>query len=97
MSKLIAFGTYEAKKKVNEYDDIVQELLAFDDENSSVTIVIDKKDADKTRYKMQRAANAVDKTARLRETNEMEDGEVALVFTLTEKFRGRWNKVDSGE
>jgi hypothetical protein len=108
----IIFGDYVPEEKENPYTETVQKLADFNDEKKSVTLVVDVNDSPKEQFKFQRAANLIQKTARLRLTdssdvkitgvdedgNEIREGKVKLVFTLTkmQKARRRSKKATAG-
>lgn len=95
----ITFGTWETPDTVNPYIATVDALQAHIDEtgneNASVTVVVPKKDAIKTRLLFSKAANGIDKTARVRVNGDavIEDGtdtgNVRFVFTLTKRHKAR--------
>jgi hypothetical protein len=101
----IEFGTWESPATVNPYIVTVDEMLeyieskkdddGFDPEMVSVTVIVPKGEAIKTRLNFSRAANAKDKTARVRVNGEtiIEDGKdtgnVRFVFTLTKRHKPR--------
>ena len=83
----VEYGIYEKVKPANPFDEIVYQMLNND--GASVTLTVTKDDVKKTIYKLQRAANRIDRTARLQDTTSQGDT-VSLTFTLTKKFVGRW-------
>lgn len=95
----IEFGTWESPETVNPYIDTINALAAHiketGNENASVTITVPKGEAIKTRLNVSRAANAIDKTARVRVNGETviengtDTGNVRFVFTLTKKHKAR--------
>ena len=105
----IIFGDYIPESKENEYHETVQALADFNDEHKSVTLIVDVNDAPKEQFKFQRAANDIQKTARLRikdesdvivegfdeDGNEVKSGKVKLVFTLTKMHKGRRSKKNA--
>jgi hypothetical protein len=102
----IIFGDYVPEEKENPYIETVQKLAEFNDETKSVTLVVDINDLTREQLKFQRAANTIQKTARLRHTdisdvvsngydaegNEIKSGNVKLIFTLTKMHKGRRSK-----
>lgn len=58
----------------------------------AATLVVDDKDVKKTKFKFSKAANAIDRTARVRVTEPLGDGTTRIVFTLTEKHKPRIRK-----
>jgi hypothetical protein len=102
----IIFGDYIPEEKANPYIETVNTLAAYNDENKSVTLVVDVNEATRDQLKFQRAANTIQKTARLRvrneddvrvtgvdeDGNEVKTGNVKLVFTLSKMHKGRRNK-----
>lgn len=101
----IEFGTFEAPEVENPYTETIDQLIAAG-ENASVTLTLDATEVSKERLKFAKAANAKDKTARLRLTDDSkvkygtnDDGEqvatggtVRLTFTLTAKHKARRRK-----
>jgi hypothetical protein len=99
----IIFGDFIPEEKLNEYVEVVQQLADLNDENKSVTLVVDVNESQREQLKFQRAANNIQKTARLRVKNEddvkvtgkdedgndVKVGTVKLVFTLTKMHKGR--------
>lgn len=99
----IEFGTFEAVEKVNPYAETVQKLADLNREDASVTITVPVHDEGKTKLAVQKAANAIGKTARIRLTdksgvknlgtdedgNDILDGNVKIVFTLTKRHNAR--------
>lgn len=106
MAISIEFGTFEATEKANEYKEVIQQLADLNDESKSVVITVPVADAQKTQFQVQRAANEINKTARLRlkdesnvrvagqddEGNDVHEGNVSLTFTLTKKHNARNRK-----
>lgn len=91
----IEFGTFEAPETVNPYNDTITKLIAAG-ENASVVLTLTEDEITKERNKLSKAANAQDRTARLRLTEDTEDGAKRLTFTLTAKHKARRRK-DAGE
>lgn len=103
VAPVFEFGEYIAPAKDNPYTELVAQLAELDSEKASVTITVDANDAQKEQFKFQKAANAIDKTARLRVTNDEDakiigktesgkpkyEGTVKLTFTLTHKHKAR--------
>lgn len=93
MKMSIEIGTYVAPVKANPYTETVEAMLKSGD-NVAATIIVPVKDALKTRTAFSAAANAVDKTARVR-VNEVVKGEGKapdmhkFVFTLTTRHKAR--------
>lgn len=99
----IEFGTWEAPEAVNPYDETVAILAASADENASVTISEDVNEIQKHVLQIQRAANAIGKTAKIRsrdnsgvKSNGVDDagkdiltGPVRVTLTLTAKHKAR--------
>lgn len=106
MAISIEFGTFEASEKANEYKEVVQQLADLNDESAKVVITVPVGEAQKTQFQVQRAANEINKTARLRlkdesnvrvvgqddEGNDVHEGNVSLTFTLTKKHNARNRK-----
>jgi hypothetical protein len=101
----IVFGKWEAPEKANPYTDIVKQL-ADAGEDASVTITVDAKEAANRQLQFQKAANAIDKTARLRHTDasgsavigqtakgrDIREGVIKFTFTLSQKHSQRRGK-----
>lgn len=101
----IEFGTFEPEVKENPYTETVSQL-ADAGENASVTLTVSYDEAIKQRNLFAKAANGIDKTARLRDKDESkvkygtgEDGEqvavggtVRLTFTLGPRHKARRRK-----
>lgn len=91
----IVFGTFEEPVKENPYTEVVAQMVK-DGENSSVTLILEKSEVTKERLKLSKAANDIDKTARLRHTDDsaLKDGVglVKLTFTLSPRHRKRRGK-----
>jgi hypothetical protein len=89
------FGTWEAPSTVNPYLEVVAALASLDDETKSYMVVVHKSELLKTRNNLAKAANAVNKTARMRVNGEtvIEDGaatnNVRFVITLTNMHKPR--------
>jgi hypothetical protein len=107
----IIFGDFEPEEKANPYTEVVQALAELNSESKSVTLVVDVNEASKEQFKFQRAANLIQKTARLRikdesgvsvtgydeDGNEVKTGNVKLVFTLSKMHKGRRSKKPAVE
>lgn len=101
----IEFGTFEPEEKVNPYLDTIDKLIEAG-ENASITITVEHDAEAKERLLISRAANAKDKTARLRvrdnskvKYGQDEKGEqvstggtVRLTYTLTKRHQPRRRK-----
>lgn len=99
----ITFGEFVPEEKSNPFAGNVAELAKQDNPNASMIITVDVADAAATQHKIQRAANAIGKTARLRlrddsavkvvgtddDGDEILAGQVRLTFTLTGKHKGK--------
>lgn len=99
----IEFGTYEPEQKSNEYLEAVTDLAEKNDPNAALIVTVPVNDVQKTKFAVQRAANEVGKTARIRhedrnnvvvsgtddEGNDVLSGDVRIVFTLTTKHKAR--------
>jgi hypothetical protein len=89
------FGTWEAPSTVNPYVDVITALAALNDESKSWQVIVHKSDLLKTRNHISKAANAVNKTARMRVNGEtvIEDGvatdSVRFVITLVPMHKPR--------
>lgn len=103
----VEFGTFEPEVKENPYKDVVAQL-AEAGENAAVTLTVPFDKVVRERNLIAKAANAIDKTARLRKTDESgvkfgkgEDadkaigGTVALTFTLSARHKARRGKGDT--
>lgn len=102
----IEFGTFEVAEKVNPYTDVVAKLVEAGD-NASVTLTVGHDEVIRERNLIAKAANTINKTARLREKDESkvkygkgEDGEqvavggtVRLTFTLSPRHKPRRGKA----
>lgn len=107
----VTFGEYEEKEKLNPFTEIVSDLSDMTDvwknegrkNPPSVTIEVDVNDVAKTKFLVQRAANAISKTARIRTTdesqvavigkdengNDIQSGNVNVTFTITKLHKVR--------
>lgn len=100
---VIEFGEYVEPEKINPYTENVRQLAELDNENASMTITVDANKAKNEQFKVQKAANELGKTARLRNTDDSNatqvgksekgkpvyEGTVRLTFTLTSKHKAR--------
>jgi len=105
----IEFGTFEPEAKVNPYTEVVAQL-AEAGENASVTLTVDHDKVIKERNLFAKAANGIDKTARLRDKDESKvkygtddegeqvsvGGTVRLTFTLSPRHKARRGKAAEG-
>lgn len=103
----VVFGEYVEPEKVNPYTDSVSKLASLENENASMTITVDANNVQREQLKVQRAANEIGKTARLRNTDDSKakvigktdngkpkyEGVVTLTFTLTHKHKARRGAV----
>lgn len=101
----IEFGTFEPEEKVNPYLETIDALIEKG-ENASITLTVDYDAESKERLAIAKAANAKDKTARLRLRDDSkikygndEDGAqvavggvVKLTYTLTARHKARRRK-----
>jgi len=97
----IEFGTFTPEVKENPYGEAIKSLAEQNDPNAAITLRVDVNEASREQNLVQKAANAVGKTARLRHKDEskvttkgegddaVKSGTVALTFTLTEKHKAR--------
>jgi hypothetical protein len=80
---------FTVPEKVNPYTDAVA-ALSEAGEGKGFEIVCDTKDAGKNSLAFRKAANVIDKTARLRiSEDDAELGTTRMVFTLTHKHAAR--------
>lgn len=103
MSAKISFGTFEEASKVNPYRETIDQLAALNDPKATVVLEVDVNDVQKEQFRLQRAANEIGKTARLRlkdesavkegkpddEGNPTHTGNVVLTFTLGAMHKAR--------
>lgn len=108
MAGKIEFGTYEPEVEENPYHEVITQLIE-QGENASVTLTLNYDEVQRERNKFAKAANAQNKTARLRVTDDSkvkyganaegeqvpQGGTVALTFTLTERHKPRRRKGDT--
>lgn len=101
----IEFGTFEPEVKENPYLGTIDKLIEAG-ENAAVTLTVNYDEETKERNLIAKAANAKDKTARLRLRDDAkvkygadESGEqiatggtVALTYTLTKRHQARRGK-----
>lgn len=101
MTAQIEFTTFVPEVETNPYTDTITQLINGG-ENAAVTLTVDAADEKRDRLRFAKAANAQDKTARLRVRDDSkvkftkgEDGEdipsgpVKLTFTLTKRHAAR--------
>jgi hypothetical protein len=104
----ISFGTYEPSESENPYLQVVKEWAAdVENGNPNKTLVLKTPyaDAQKDQFKVQRAANLVGHTAKLKKDesavkvvgkdedgNDVHEGDVILTFRLTEMHKPRRGK-----
>lgn len=82
---------FVAEEKTNPYTDDIQALLDAG-EGKAAVFEVPFEDAKKARFKIAKAANAVDKTARFRK--EESDGKVTkFTITLTTRHQARRGKA----
>lgn len=100
---LIEFSEWTEPVKVNPYVEKLEELDALGNENAVMIITVDAKTAFKEKSLVQRAANEIGKTARVRledtskatkvgETkagSPIYQGLITFTFSLTEKHKAR--------
>ena len=98
MAGKIEFTKFEAKEKENPYVETVQALAEANDPDAAVVITAPVDKAQYERNLFQRAANKINKTARLRFTDESgvsedkdgeKSGDVKMTFTLSNKHKTR--------
>ena len=99
----ISFGEFVAPETVNPWTDKVKELADLNNEKAAMTVAVDVNDAQSTQFKIQRAANTIGKTAKLRlkneddvrvagqdeDGNDVREGQVKLTFTLSKLHKAR--------
>src|SRR3954464_12384686 len=102
----IEIGDYVEVKQENPYDSTIAALIAAQEKAieeakaegksedevkpKQVAITVPIADVKKTKFKVSRAANDAQRTARLRSNTVSEDGTaVTLVFTLTNRHKAR--------
>jgi hypothetical protein len=99
----ITFGEFVVPETVNPWTDKVKELADRNNENAAMTVTVDVNDAQSTQFKIQRAANVIGKTAKLRlkdeadvrvagqdeDGNDVREGSVKLTFTLSKLHKAR--------
>jgi hypothetical protein len=99
------FGTWDAPaEKVNPYLEVISALNDYVNESgntlASYEVRVPKGDAIKTRVAVSKAANAIDRTARVRINGApiIEDGkdsgDVRFVFTLTNRHKSKSSKTE---
>lgn len=107
----VEFTTFTAPEKTNPYAADVEKLAAVGSEDAAIVITVDANAAVKEQFKFQKAANAINKTARLRNTDDsgakvvgktesgkpVYEGVVKLTFTLTAKHKARRGKNGDAE
>lgn len=108
----IEIGDYVEVKTENPYDSTIAALIKANDDAveadkakggdgstvhpKQVAITVPKADVKKTKFKVSKAANDVDRTARLRSSVDNDGGEtVTLVFTLTNRHKARRHAGDT--
>ena len=87
----IEFTTFTAPEKVNPYADAVNILAEKNDENAAMVITAPNTEVAKHVLQVQKAANAIGKTARKRLT-EKGKTETKVTFTLTTRHKARRGK-----
>jgi oligoendopeptidase F len=106
----IEFGTFEVEEKVNPYLETIDKMIEAG-ENASITLTVDVVNEGKEKLLIAKAANAKDKTARLRVRDDSkvkygndENGEqvptggsVKLTYTLTKRHQPRRRKAAEAE
>jgi hypothetical protein len=99
----ITFGEFVAPEKVNPYAETVKKVADLNNDKAAFTVEVDVADAVTVQHKIQRAANDIGKTARLRLKDEaavtvigkdedgapVHGGPVKLTFTIGTKHKGR--------
>lgn len=92
---------FVAPQKVNPYTEDVQNLIDAG-EGKALKLTVPVADFAKTKLKFAKAANALDKTARVQDVDDSkvivdkddkEVGDVTITFTLTEKHKPRTRKA----
>lgn len=108
----IEIGDYVEVKQENPYDSTIAALIAAQEKAieeakaegksedevkpKQVAITVPIADVKKTKFKVSRAANDAQRTARLRSNTVSEDGTaVTLVFTLTNRHKARRHAGDT--
>lgn len=110
----ISFDEYEPEVEENPYTQTIAELITALETrpNLKLTVKSPYADAQKTQFKIQRAANAAGKTAKMKKNeddvkvvghdedgNEVREGQVVMIFTLVpmHKARRRGKSVSSSK
>lgn len=97
------FIDFKAPTKENPYKDVVQALADLNNPEKGYPLTIDVNEMNKEVFKFQRAANEINRTARLRQTitddvveegvdedgNPVKSGNVTVIFTITKMHKGR--------
>ena len=107
----VEFTEFVEPEKVNPYTDDVAKLAEQNNENAALVVTVDANQRLKHQLLIQKAANAIGKTARLRITDDsgakitgktekgkpIYEGVIKMTFTLTGKHKVRRGKDESAK